>query len=343
MKGTKNTATVIFDSDLITYYTSFLIEDGFLILYNNQKYLFTDKRYYSSCVNSAKANVLLLEDNSLELFIKNNEVESVGIIDSLTSVDCFKKLLSLGVDVCDVSESVFLETSIKTSDEIALIKNSCSILENSLKTTLTSLKEGISEREFAGLLEYNFKLNGGDKPSFETIVAFGEGTSVPHYKTGDVKLKKDMPVLIDAGVSVNGYQSDITRSFYFGKAPSEYKTAFNAVLGAHLKAFNQITSGISGIEADRIARDYLKDARLSEYFTHSLGHGVGVKVHEFPRLSPKSTSNLVDNNVFSIEPGVYFDGKFGIRIEDTVYLSNGKCKSFFSLVKDVVEFNPHAK
>lgn len=340
---TKNTATLIFDSDLIVYYTSFFIEDGFLILYDNQKYLYTDKRYYLSAINLAKANCYIIEDNSLELFIKNNAISVIGIIDSLTSVEWYKKIISYGVNVVDVSNSVFLETSVKTLDEINLIKNSCSVLEKSLKSALNELKVGISEREFAGLIEYYFKLNGGDKPAFETIVAFGEGSSIPHYKTGDVKLKKNMPVLIDCGVMLNGYNSDITRSFYFGKAPKEYKRAFNAVLNAHNKALNEITSGISGITADAIARDYFIGLGYGEYFTHSLGHGIGVKIHEFPRLSPKSKAVLEENSVFSIEPGVYFDGKFGIRIEDSVYLERGKCKSFFTLVKDVVEFTPHAK
>ncbi len=339
----KNTAIVIFDNDLIVYYTSFLIEDGFLILCNNQKYLFTDKRYYASAKSLAKASVILIEDNSLNDFIISNAISSVGIVDSLTSVDWYKKLLALNIELFDASQGVFLETSVKTDFEIELIKNSCEILQSSLKSAFTNLKEGVSEREFAGLIEYNFKLNGGDKPAFETIVAFGEGTSIPHYKTGDIKLKKNMPVLIDCGVTVNGYNSDITRSFYFGKAPSEYKEAFNAVLNAHNKAFSEISSGISGKEADGISRDYLASLGYGEYFTHSLGHGIGVKVHEFPRLSPKSTSILKENNVFSIEPGVYFDGKFGIRIEDSVYINNGKCKSFFTLVKDVVEFIPAQK
>lgn len=339
----KNSMTVITDSDIIIYYTSFLCEDGFLILYNGNKYLYTDKRYYYSAVNNANAICRLLDNNSLELFIKENNISSVGIIDNFTSVDFYKKLISFGVEVYDDTATINSQLSVKTDREIALIKNSCKVLEKALKNALTSLKVGITEREFAGILEYNFKLYGGDKPSFETIVAFGEGSAIPHYKTGDVKLKENTPVLIDCGTVVSGYASDITRSFYYGIAPNEYKRAFDAVLKAHETAFNKITLGMTGKDADGIARAVLDSYGYSEYFTHSLGHGVGVKVHEAPYLSPKSTSVLVNNNVFSIEPGVYFDGKFGIRIEDTVYLNNGKCESFFNLRKDVVEFNPTQK
>lgn len=339
----KNCMTVITDSDIIVYFTSFVCEDGFLILYNGNKYLYTDKRYYFSAINNADAVCVLLEPNSIEAFIKENLITAVGIIDGLTSVEFYKKLKALNVEVYDDSERIYNLSAIKTDREIELIKNSCQVLEKSLKSAISSLKVGITEKELAGLIEYNFKLNGGDKPSFDTIVAFGEGSAIPHYKTGNVKLKENMPVLIDCGTVVNGYCSDITRSFYFGNATKEYKDAFNAVLTAHQTAYDKITSGMSGREADGIARSVLSGFGYEEYFTHSLGHGVGVKVHEAPYLSTKSKSVLVDNNVFSIEPGVYFDGKFGIRIEDTVYLNKGKCESFFNLRKDVVEFNLHAK
>ncbi len=336
-------ATVITDSDLILYFTNFFIEDGFLILFKSQKFLYTDSRYFYSAKLNADATVVLIEDDSLLNFIKSKNISEIKIVDSLTTAGFYKKLLSFGVAVVDDSENIFNLTSIKTSREIELIKNSCSVLEKSLINSLTHLKEGISESEFAGILEYEFKLNGGEKPAFDTIVAFGEGSSIPHYKTSSVKLKTGMPVLIDAGVKVNGYCSDITRSFYFGKAPSEYKRAHSAVLNAHLKAFNEIKVNCLGSEADNVARSYLESLGYKERFTHSLGHGVGVKIHEFPRLSQKSSSVIKDGAVFTIEPGVYFDGEFGIRIEDTVCFENGKLKSLFNLGKDAVEYIPRAK
>ncbi len=337
------TATVITDSDLILYFTNFFIEDGFLILFDNQKFLYTDSRYYFDAKLKANATTLLIEDNSLLNFIRIRGINEIKIVDSLTTAEFYKTLLSFGVSVTDDSENIFNLTSVKTTREIELIKNSCSVLEKSLINSLTHLKEGITESEFAGILEYEFKLNGGEKPAFDTIVSFGEGSAVPHYKTSNVKLKMGMPVLIDAGVKVNGYCSDITRSFYFGKAPEEYIRAHSAVLNAHIKAFNEIKVGSLGSEADNIARSYLKSVGLDKYFTHSLGHGVGVKIHEFPRLSKKSNSVIKDGAVFTIEPGVYFDGKFGIRIEDTVYFDNGTLKSLFNLGKDAVEFIPRAK
>jgi Xaa-Pro aminopeptidase len=296
-------------------------------------------RYYYSAIKTAKANVCLISDNSLNEFITANKIKKVGLVYSYTSISFLKELENLGVLVFDDTSRVFESTAVKTPREIELIKESCLALENSFKESLKYLKEGITEREFQAKLEYLFKINGGEKPSFDSVIAFGEGSAIPHYKTGDVVLKKDMPVLIDCGLYKNGYASDLTRSFYFGKAPSEYKKAYKAVLNAHNKAFKEISSNLKGSDADKIARDELIKSGYGDYFTHSLGHGVGVKIHEEPRVSKTSNYVLKDGNVFSIEPGVYINGKFGIRIEDTVYLENGKCKSFFKISKDECEFN----
>ncbi len=338
-----NIITVILDSDLILYFTGFKVEDGFLVLRGDDKFLFTDKRYYFEAKNKASATVLLIEECSLQSYILNNEIKSVGIVEALTPVSFYKELLSYGVTVFDDSESINGKRLIKTNKELELIKSSCAVLEKSLTSALKDLKEGMTELEFAGLIEYNFKLNGGERPSFETIVAFGAGSAIPHYKTSNVKLKEGMPVLIDCGVMVNGYASDITRSFYFGKAPKRYLEAHSAVLNAHLNAFNNITDGTVCVDADGFARNYLAERGYKEYFTHSLGHGVGVKVHEAPRVSIKSNEVIRNNCVFTIEPGVYFDGEFGIRIEDTVYVKDGKVVSLFNMVKDVAELIPHAK
>ncbi len=334
-----DTITIITDSDLISYYSSFFVEDGLLIIYGDTKYLYTDMRYYNAAINHATANCRLIDTNSVSNFINENSIKKVGLVYEYTPISFLSSIENLGVEIFDVTETVYNQMAIKTDREIDLIKCSCQILELSLSQAVSELKEGITERQFQAKLEYLFKLNGGDKAAFDSIVAFGEGSAIPHYKTGDVILKKDMPVLIDCGVCKNNYRSDITRSFYFGTAPSEYIKAHKAVLDAHNKAFLEITAGMTGAEADKIARDYLKTQGYAEYFTHSLGHGVGVKIHENPRLSKTSTYNLKNGNVFSVEPGVYIAGKFGIRIEDTVYLSGGKCHSFFQISKNEYEIN----
>ena len=132
----------------------------------------------------------------------------------------------------------------------------------------------------------------------------------------------------------------MTRTFVFGNPTAEFTKAYNAILKAHQLVYENVKPNTTGVEADAIARNYLTAQGYGEYFTHGLGHGVGVKIHEAPRLSPKSTDVLVNGNCFTIEPGVYFDGKFGIRIEDTVVLENDKAVSFNAFTKELFTVNP---
>ena len=147
-------------------------------------------------------------------------------------------------------------------------------------------------------------------------------------------------MLIDTGCTVNGYRSDITRTAFFGTPDEKFLRAYDAVLSANLKAEKEIYGGISGKDADKIARDLLTERGYGEYFTHSLGHGVGLEIHEFPYLSPRSEGVLKENSVFTVEPGVYFDGEFGIRIEDTCVMRDGKAVRLFSDGKTLRVINP---
>ena len=190
----------------------------------------------------------------------------------------------------------------------------------------------MTEREVSALLEYKMRTFGAQGLAFDTIVAFGSHASVPHYETGDTRLQFGDEILIDFGCRVNGYCSDITRTFLFGDDNNheEFKKAYDAVLGAHLLVQEKLVSGMTGHEGDAIARDYLKAHGLGDLFTHSLGHGIGLNVHEYPSLRPNMQEILTDGMVFSDEPGVYKAGEFGIRIEDTVTLQNGKVKGLMS-------------
>ena len=189
-----------------------------------------------------------------------------------------------------------------------------------------------TETAVAAMLEYNMRKLGAQGLSFETIVAFGANAAVPHHETGLKTLKFGDEILIDFGCRVNGYCSDITRTFLFGDdgKHEEFKKAYKCVLEAHLLAQQKIVAGMTGKEADAVAREYLKACGYGELFTHSLGHGIGLNVHEMPSISPRGETALCDGMVFSDEPGVYKAGEFGIRIEDTVTLMNGKIKSFMS-------------
>jgi len=232
----------------------------------------------------------------------------------------------------NVDDALNKVMEVKNDWEIENIAKACNIAESAFNLLLPAIKEGMTETEVAALLEYNMRKLGAEGLSFETIVAFGAHAAVPHHVTGDTKLCFGDEILIDFGCRVNGYCSDITRTFLFGDdgKHEDFKKAYAHVLRAHELAKENIVAGMTGKEADAIARDYLKENGYGELFTHSLGHGIGLNVHEMPYVSPRGEMPLENGMVFSDEPGVYQAGEYGIRIEDTVMLKDGKIKSFMS-------------
>ena len=254
----------------------------------------------------------------------------IGISYSHTSHARFLALQKSGAELVDI-DAVFTESMIvKNEWELGNIAQACSIAEEALNMLLPEIREGMTETALAAQLEYNMRKLGAQGLAFETIVAFGANASVPHHETGLTTLKFGDEILMDFGCRVNGYCSDITRTFLFGDDGKHeaFKVAYAHVLRAHELVQEKAVSGMTGIEVDAIARDYLQENGYGELFTHSLGHGVGLNIHEAPSASIRGEKTFVDGMVFTDEPGVYVEGEYGIRIEDTVVLKDGKVKSF---------------
>lgn len=319
------------------YITSFLTEDGFVLIDGNGTYLYTDARYLESAEK-------LLKDTEVQViktdrFCKPVELlkkyKKIAIPFAETKYAEYLTLQETGAEFVDATPAFEKSMSVKNDWELANIAKACEIAEEGFLALLPEIKEGMTEQQVAGLLEYKMRSFGAQGLSFETIVAFGAHASVPHHETGEEKLKFGDEILIDFGCRVNGYCSDITRTFLFGddKKHGEFKKAYNAVLTAHELVKENLVSGMTGKEGDKIARDYLTSQGYGELFTHSLGHGIGLNVHEFPYVSPRGETLLTDGMVFSDEPGVYKAGEYGIRIEDTVTLKEGKVQSFMYKTK----------
>lgn len=324
--------------DLRRYLTGFPSSFGFVYTDAQESLFFTDPRY----AEAAKAalhneyisvNVAQTADSVLD-YIKSKKVRRLAVpLDRLT-VKEQEKLLQYRFKLTD-SMPVFTKAmSVKSEEELEFIRKACEIAQTAYEALLGSLKEGLTENEVAGYLEYLMRKGGAQDRSFETIVAFGVNTSVPHHAAGQDKLRLGMPILLDFGCKYCGYCSDMTRTLWFGGKPTEeFREVYEAVYGAHMAAFEGIVPGKTGRQADALARDYLAYRNFDKFFTHSLGHGIGINIHEFPTLGPNSDAVLKDGMVFSNEPGVYFEGRFGIRIEDTVYLDKGITKSFMTADK----------
>ena len=331
-----NSAIIVTDSDLIKYFTGFEADDAFLIIYQNKNHLFVDNRYYFATKNLLKAQSYLINENSLKNFIENNDINSVGLVYDYTNACFIDKLKNLNTSYYDASDYVYNQMAVKTETELCYIKKACEIAEKSFFDLLPLIKEGMTEKDLKVELEYLMGKNGADAPAFKTIVAFNENSAVPHHKTGDSKLTKNSVILFDFGCVYNGYLSDMTRTVFFGTPSDEFLNVYSLVQKAHMVSAEKIVSGMSAKDADYIARDILTEFGYGDYFTHSLGHGVGVKIHEAPTLNKRNDYILQNGNVFSIEPGVYLDGKFGVRIEDTYALINGKCVSMMKSDKNPI-------
>ncbi len=315
------------------YLTGFYSTDGYVITDADKCVYVADSRYFEAAEKNLRGSgievVLGGKDVAYELL---RGYKTLGIPFPIVSVSASCELTDAGYGLQDSMPAFQTAMIVKSGEEIAHVRRACEIAEEAFLLLLPELKEGMTESEAAALLEYNMRKLGASGTSFDTICAFGANGSVPHYETGNCKLKFGDIVLIDFGCKVNGYCSDITRTFLFGddKKHGDFKKAYAEVYAAHELVKEKLTAGMTGREADEIARGYLRKAGLDRYFTHSLGHGIGLNIHEKPNLSPRSEGKLLNGMVFSDEPGVYLAGEFGIRIEDSVMLKDGKVVSFMN-------------
>ncbi|MCA9140118.1 MAG: aminopeptidase P family protein [Planctomycetales bacterium] len=210
---------------------------------------------------------------------------------------------------------------IKDAEEIEILRSAVRINERALESILAKLGPDWTEQEIAYELEATIRRLGATGFSFDPIIGAGPGGAKPHYRSGLEVIGDHPALLVDWGTNLGGYASDLTRSFHFGNPPSRFLSAYEAVLESQLAAIEAIRPGVVASEVDAAARNVLKKAGLDEYFVHGLGHGVGLQIHEMPRLSAVSDDVLAEGMVITVEPGVYFEGEFGIRIEDDVLVT----------------------
>ena len=226
--------------------------------------------------------------------------------------------------------------AVKDEGELDAIRRAGEITSAAFESFAEERFVGRSERELSWRLDELFREHGGDGSAFETIVASGENGARPHARPTDRKIGAGETVVIDAGARTGGYLADCTRTFATGPLPDELKNAYAVCLEGQLAGLAAVRAGATGVQADAAARETIADAGLGEKFGHGLGHGVGLEVHEAPRLSRESADTLVAGNVVTVEPGVYLEGLGGIRIEDLVVVSEDGAEVLTSATKDLV-------
>ena len=315
------------------YITGFYSTDGYVVYDGKTCTFVADLRYVEAASEALKDCAIRVVEGSFDRALSLVAgCKTLGVPYPFVSRAACARLEERGFALTDCMPALREAMKVKSAFELDCIARACDMAEEGLLHTLPRIKEGMTERELAAVLEYEMRMQGADGTSFETIVAFGKGSSVPHHETGDTKLKFGDVVLIDFGCKTQGYCSDCTRTFLFGDdgRHEAFKKTYAAVLEAHERVKETLVSGMTGREADAIARDLFAAKGLDKYFTHSLGHGIGLQIHEYPVLAPRGEEVLTDGMVFSDEPGLYFAGEYGIRIEDSICLENGKVRSFMN-------------
>ncbi len=226
---------------------------------------------------------------------------------------------------------------VKDEEEIGRIRAACEIADRAFDFVLTLLRPGASERDIAVELEYFMKKQGSEKEAFDTIVASGARSALPHGRASDKSLEEGDFITFDFGACLGGYFSDLTGTGVLGRATERHRFVYEAVLEAQLASLDAIRGGRDGAEVDAVAREVLKKHGLDQHFGHSLGHGLGRHVHDHPALAPKNAVTLEPGMVLTVEPGVYIDGWGGVRIEDDVVVREHGCEILTLATKQLIE------
>ena len=247
-----------------------------------------------------------------------------------------RELLDDRVELVAANGLVERLRAIKDADEIERIRVAAKAADAALSQLLERGLVGKTERQLADALERALREHGADRPSFEPVIAAGPHGALPHARPRDVEVGPDQLVVIDWGAEVGGYCSDCTRTVATGEPSGEAREVYELVLAAERAGVGAVSAGVGGREVDAVARTMIEEAGYGEQFGHGLGHGVGVEVHEAPRLSTRSEDELQTGNVVTVEPGVYLPGKFGVRIEDLVVVGDEGPEVLTSLGKDLL-------
>ncbi len=226
--------------------------------------------------------------------------------------------------------------AVKDQDELAAIKRACEITDRVFERLVEERFIGRTERDFAWTIEQLFHDEGAEAVAFETIVASGPNSARPHGRATDRQIARGETVIVDTGCIVGGYASDYTRTFTTGFVEGPIKEAYALVLAAQQAGFDALRSGVRGFDADAAARRVIDATAFAGTFGHGLGHGLGLEVHEAPRLSTESTDTLAAGNIVTVEPGIYLEGRAGIRIEDNVVVTNGGIENLTGFRKDLI-------
>lgn len=325
------------------YFTGFKTSAGSVLITQEDAVFFTDSRYFEkaqSVVKSCRVVLLvkgiLIAETASELGIDTLFIETEN-----TSISQYNRRC-IEFEGIEVSKDTFLDRVIadmrvvKCEDELRLIRKAQAITDMTFSYICERIDVGRSEREIMLDMEFFMRKQGSEGVAFDFIVVSGKNSSLPHGVPSEKKIEKGDFVTMDFGAVIGGYRSDMTRTVAVGFVSDEQRTVYNTVLTAQMAAIKSIKAGAVCGDIDKIARDIIYDAGFKGRFGHALGHSVGIDIHEGPNFSPDNKAVLNPNVVMTVEPGIYLEGKFGVRIEDMVFVTDNTCENITKSNKNLM-------
>lgn len=320
MKASSMEMALISREENKNYLSMFYSSAFYVILTQEKNYLLTDFRYIEAAseLKPLYELVQITAEYGLYDFLREQNPQTLGLELSYVTVDVYNKITDRLKECSILKADGFVEKSrmVKDAQELEKISRAARIADEAFSYILGEIRPGVSELEIAWLLERKMRESGASGLSFDTICASGIRSSMPHAHPTEALIQNGDFVTMDFGCVYEGYCSDMTRTVAVGKVTEEQREIYDIVLKAQRAACEAIRPGMTGKQADSVARDIISAAGYGDYFGHSLGHGVGLEIHEAPSASPRSQEVFEKNMLITIEPGIYLPKKFGVRIED---------------------------
>ncbi len=335
-------ALIVAAAPNVRYLSGFTGSNGMLLVWPGGAVLFTDPRYEIQAAQETDCRVKVARGAlypALMKFAGAKKLKKLGFETGRVSYEAYEQLrigLALNASLVPVTGLVEIARMVKSEAEIALIERSVQTNSAAYEKAMRRARPGVSESDLAAEFEYQMRRLGAQKPAFDTIVATGPRTALPHAQPTANRLGNNQLLLVDVGASQDGYASDMTRMAFLGKPGPKVKRLYQAVLEAQLAALDAVKPGVRAEQVDRAARRVLRAAGLDTAFVHSTGHGLGLEIHEPPRIGRRDRTVLAAGMAITVEPGAYLEGFGGVRIEDTVVVTGSGCRILTPTSKELL-------
>ena len=335
---------LISQPDNLCYLSGFTGSSGWLLISGRKAILVLDFLYVEQAKQESPGFEIIQIKQELHDWLPGLVSDlgwhKLGFEANLISYDGYRKLgeaiktKQINLELIPTTGIAEKLRSIKEPEELGFITKAVELADAAFEQAKAIIRPGMTEKEIAWQIEKFLRQRGSEGIPFEIIVASGPNSALPHARPTEKTIRSGEPVLIDMGARISGYCSDLSRTLFLGTGNKTFQEIYNIVLKPQTTAMEGIESAMNASQADRLARSVVEQAGYGDAFGHGLGHGVGLAVHEFPRLGLSSSDSLADGMVFTIEPGIYFAGQGGVRIEDMVVLENGKARVLTKASKD---------